>query len=244
LVLKSEDPTLDEELLNLKLERLRILEQIRELETSTLVSLNNNNEETPSTDTSGDEYSTAEDSSPTTSTNTLTDEDLAKKLLADELTTLKQTGKTQEQIQRDISQQIETLMQQDPDFAQNLSNLEKDEKLARILEKQFLHNLTSQIEDDERLARKLYEEEQLSMYVPGSSPVPVNTFNGKKKRISPSNFPKLPSNFPMNKASPELRKHAVDVHNRYCTCKKISPGNNGHIFKTHDENCVCIKLHK
>jgi len=171
---------------------------------------------------------------------------LRKKLLADELTTLKKTGKTQEQIQRDISQKVETLMQQDPEFAQNLSNLEKDEKLAKLLERQYLQKINLQIEEDERLARKLFEDEQKGYNtIPGSNP--ANTVYGKKPRkVNFSQFPKSifpANNFPMNKTSPELRKHAVDIHNSYCDCKKVTPGNNGHIFKLHDEYCKCIKLH-
>jgi len=241
-MLKSEDPSIDEELLNLKLERLRLLEQIRELETSSIGGGTNSNTavETPPDSTSSDEYSTADDASPTTTNQTsLTDEDIAKKILADELETLKKTGKTQDQLHRDISQQVETLMKQDPKFAQNLSNLEKDEKLARSLETQYLQIINSQIDEDERLARKLFEDEQKGYYtIPGSSP--IISHYPKKKIIPPKYI--LPS-FQMNKTSPELRKHAVDVHNSYCPCKKVSPGNNGHIFKLHDEFCTCVKLH-
>jgi hypothetical protein len=219
LVLKSEDPGIDEELLNLKLERLRLLQQFRELENSSYES--NSNSVSP----------------------TLTDEDFAKILLKEEITAIKKTGKTQEQVQQEITQQVETLIQQDPDFAQNLSNLEKDEKFARLLEKQYLQTINRQIDEDETLARKLYEEEILrSGTVPGSSPVPINKFNGKK--ILPVK-PTIPPQqyFPMNRTSPQNRKHAVEVHNRFCDCKKTSLGNNGHIFKTHDENCKCLKLH-
>jgi len=245
LVLKSEDKSIDEELLNVKLERLRLLGQIRELETSSIGG-SESPVETPPDTTSSDEYSTADDASPTTTNqSSLTDEDIAKKLIADELATLKKTGKTQEQIQRDITQQVETLMKQDPKFAQNLSNLEKDENLARLIERQYLQNINFQIEQDERLARKLFEEEQNGyITIPGSNPV-NNTIPGRKPRrpVIPAR-PVIPgNNFPMNKTSPEIRKHAVDVHNTYCNCKKVTPGNNGHIFKLHDEYCACIKLH-
>jgi len=195
---------------------LRLLEQIRELENS---SLSNSEESSAS-------------GSPT-----LTDEDLAKNLLKEELAAIKQTGKTQEQIQQALTQKVETLMQQDPAFAQNLSNLEKDEKFARLLENQYLQTLSRQIEEDERLARQLYEDELRS-----GDNVPVNNLNGKKK--TPPVKPITPQFYPMNKTSADNRKHAVEIHNRFCSCKKTTPGNNGHIFKTHDENCKCQKLHR
>jgi len=227
VVLKSEDPTLDDELLNLKLERLRLLEQIREtekMENSSLLPLLPDTPETQETSS--------------TTGSRLTDEEFAQKLLHDELTAIKQTGKTQEQIQKAFTHQVETLLQTDPNFAQNLSNLEKDENFARLLEKQYLQNITLQIDEDERLARKLMEEDQ-GYAGNGSSHIPII----KKKTFVPKPTMPVQQNFQMNKTSPERRKHAIEIHNRYCSCKKITPGNNGHLFKIHDENCGCIKLH-
>jgi hypothetical protein len=247
LVLKSEDPTLDEELLNLKLERLRLLEQIRELEieNSSLTPFQEAPTETPTESTSSEgEEEEDEETSPNSSTD-LTDEEFAKKLLNEELTALKQTGKTQDQIRLAITQQVETLLEHDPNFAQNLSNLEKDEQLARKLEQQYLNTISYQIEEDERLARKLeFDDTRVNSYyyTPGSPLI--------KKR--PAFIPQITTKplptparkyYPMNRTSSETRKHAVDVHNRNCPCKKTTPGYNGHIFKIHDQYCSCTKLH-
>jgi hypothetical protein len=250
LVLKSEDPTLDEELLNLKLERLRLLEQIRELEieNSSLTPFQEAPPETPTESTSSEgeeeEEEEDEDTSPNSSTD-LTDEEFARKLLNEELTALKQTGKTQDQIRQAITQQVETLLEQDPNFAQNLSNLEKDEQLARKLEQQFLNTISYQIDEDERLAKKLQNDDyRVNSYYytpPSSSPL-------IKKRpglIPPKPLPTPASRkfFPMNRTTSETRKHAVEIHNRNCSCKKTTPGYNGHIFKIHDQWCSCTKLH-
>jgi hypothetical protein len=246
LVLKSEDPTLDEELLNLKLERLRLLEQIRELEieNSSLTPFQEAPTETPTESTSSEGED--EETSPNSSTD-LTDEEFARKLLNEELTALKQTGKTQDQIRQAITQQVETLLEQDPNFAQNLSNLEKDEQLAKKLEQQYLNTISYQINEDERLARKLeFEDNQVNSYyyAPPPSSIPI-----KKRTGLPLPFSKpLPT--PVSRKYPttttnrtETRKHAVDIHNRNCPCKKTTPGYNGHIYKIHDQFCLCTKLH-
>jgi len=241
LVLKSEDPTLDEELLNLKLERLRLLEQIRELEIENS-SLTPFQEGAP-TETPTESTSSEEETSPTSSVLThLTDEEFARKILNEDLAALKQTGKTQDQIRQAITQQVETLLEQDPNFAQNLSNFEKDEQLARKLEQQYLKTVNYQIEEDEKMARKLdLEENRVNSYYYS----PTSPTIGKKPALTTKPL-RTPSGkySPMNnRTSTETRKHAVEIHNRNCACKKTTPGYNGHIYKIHDQFCSCCKLH-
>jgi len=218
LKLKSEDPSLDQEILNLKLERLRLLEQVREMEMQ-------NSKIEPYVE--GGEKSKAEEI-------IISDEELAKKLLAEELELVKKSAKTKDQVSDDFSQQIEALFH-DPKITQDLSQLEKDEQFARFIEKQYSQNTKVQINEDELLARRLEAQEKL--YSPITNIQPPKP----KKKITP---PKPTVGYlSMNKTTPELRKHAVDVHSRFCPCKNTSAGYNGHLFKVHDENCSCTKLH-
>jgi len=215
--LKSEDPSIDQEILNLKLERLRLLEQIREFEMV-------NSKIEPYVE--GGEKSKTEEV-------IMSDEELARKLVAEELEMIKKSAKTTNQVSDDFTQQMEALLQ-DPKITQDLSQLEKDEQFARFIEKQYSQNVNLQISEDEILARRL--EAQDKVYNPS---FPITPPQGKKKTP-----PKPTAGYiTMNKTTPALRKHAVDVHNRFCPCKNTKPGSNGHIFKLHDENCSCTKLH-
>jgi len=211
-VLKSEDPSIDQEILNLKLERLKLLEQIREMEMQ-------NSKIEPYCE--GGEKSKTEEVM-------LSDEELARKLLAEELAMIKKSAKTKGQVSDAFTQQINALLH-DPKISQDLSQLEKDEQFARLIDKQNSQKIIHQITEDELLARRI--EAQEHSLIPAKPTIgPAST----KKKVSP---PKPSVGYiSMNKTTPELRKHAVDVHNNYCPCKKTTPGYNGHLFKIHDEN--------
>jgi len=216
--LKSEDPSIDQEILNLKLERLKLLEQIREMEMQ-------NSKIEPYVE--GGEKSKTEEVM-------MSDEDLARKLLAEELEMVKKSAKTKGQVSDDFTQQIEALLH-DPKISQDLSQLEKDEQFARLIDKQNSQKIIHQITEDELLARRLEaQEHSLTPAKPTVGPIP------NKKKTPPKQSVGYIS---MNKTTPDLRKHAVEVHNIYCPCKKTNPGYNGHLFKTHDEYCSCTKLH-
>jgi len=227
--LKSEDPSLDEELLNLKLERLRILEKIRdiELENSSITTFQEN--EDPG---KGESASTDTVVSPPSNETVLEDDEVfAKKLLAEEIALLKKASQTEAQVHSDFNQQFEMLLN-DPSVEQDISHLKKDEELARRLEQQYLNHVRLQMREDERLARTL--SEQMNSEMPMKTP--------PKLPVKKNNTPQI-ATITMNKTSEVKRLHAIKIHNDYCNCKKLSKGNNGHIFKLHDQYCKCCILH-
>jgi len=241
--LKSEDRVLDEEIMKYKLERLSLLEKLRELET-----MYNNDEDSLKEEEDDDLKFVTPGSSPEDEKKTENrshsvedDEAFARKLLLEERRMISEGAKTQNRVQQDFESGMDEILN-DGELSQDLTQLEKDAKFAAQLEKIFQSQQQNQIEEDERIARYLadqdYPNNRNTVTHPVATPKPI--INNKKRRP----FLKPVSGIiTMNKTTPHLRSHAVVVHNNYCDCHKIDAGNNGHIFKTHDQYCNCTKLH-
>jgi hypothetical protein len=244
--LKSEDRELDEEIMRFKLERLSLLEKLRELET-----MYNSDEEEISEDEDNikiflktDEES-KEDEKTTHSIED--DEAFARRLLEEERRIVSEGAKTEKKREKDFKNGMDEILN-DGELSQDLSQIEKDARFAARLEKIFMAQQQNQIMEDEKLARILDEQQQPGGYYnnnkntvsPAVLPRPAGITPGKKKRVPKQIQTGIVT---MNKTTPTLRNHAVLVHNTYCNCRKTDAGNNGHIFKTHDQYCKCVKLH-
>jgi hypothetical protein len=236
--LKSEDSALDEEIMKYKLERLGLLEKLRELET-----MYNDEEEDEDFKFITPGLTTEENKECSHSIED--DEAFARKLLLEEKKMISEGAKTQK-LQEEFENGMDEILN-DGELSQDLTQLEKDARFAAQLEKIFRSQQQNQIDEDERLARHLSDLENPGVaynrntYTPPVA-VPPKVTPGKKKS---TRFPKpaINSIITMNKTTPTLRNHAVAVHNNFCTCRKTDAGNNGHLFKIHDQNCKCTKLH-
>jgi len=123
---------------------------------------------------------------------------------------------------------------------------EEDELLARRLQEE--EKRKKQLEDDEILAKKMMDEEKRleekrirenqyvrSQYIP---PPPISYPSFYPSTYSPYN-PYGTQNIPNDK-----RTHAVNIHNRYCSCGKTSTWNNNHIIEYHTKYCGCDLMYR
>jgi len=222
-----------------KLERLSLLEKLRELET---MYNNEDDEDFKEFRTPG---LTTEENNEDDTHSIEGDEAFARKLLLEEKRMISEGAKTQNRLQEDFEIGMDEILN-DGKLSQDLTQLEKDARFASQLEKIFQSQQQNQIDEDEKLARYLSDQESFNNRNPpvGAYTPPQTLPIGIKKKPIPHR-PKLPVNsiITMNKTTPQLRSHAVVVHNTYCNCRKTDAGNNGHLFKTHDQYCKCTKLH-
>jgi hypothetical protein len=242
--LKSEDRELDEEIMKFKLERLSLLEKLRELET---MYKSDEEEEVAEDEDIKGFFTTDEENKEEKKTFTYSiedDERLARILLEEERRIVSEDAKTKKR-EKDFENGMDDILN-DGELSKELSQIEKDERFAAELERIFIAQQKNQIMEDEKLARILADEEQPGYYNNNikntAVPRPAGTTPGKKKRTPPKNVSPT-SIITMNKTTPALRNHAVIVHNTNCNCRKTDAGNNGHIFKIHDQFCKCVKLH-
>jgi len=176
------------------------------------------------------------------------DEAFARKLVEEEKRMISEGAKTKNRLQEDFESGMDDILN-DGDLSKELTQLEKDARFAAQLEKIFQAQQQNQIDADEKLAKLLADEENPGAYKNRTVlPPPVRTTPAKvpaagtKKKNFRVPKPVVPG-YQMNKTSPQLRDHAIAVHNNSCTCRNTTAGNNGHIFKIHDQYCQCTKLH-
>jgi hypothetical protein len=236
--LKSEDRGLDEEIMKFKLERLSLLEKLRELET-----MYNSEEEDGdfreneilvpglNMEEEGKKNSIEED------------EEFARRILLEEKKMITEGAKNQKKIAQEEFESGMDKILHDGELSQDLSQLEKDARFAAQLEEIFHAQQQNQIDEDEKLARYLADQEGYNTR--NTVATPAGTRTPKVPPVKKIPFPRIPVNniITMNKTTPQMRSHAVLVHNANCACRKTDAGNNGHLFKIHDLHCKCCKLH-
>eukprot|EP01129_Flabellula_baltica_P000677 TRINITY_DN10645_c0_g1_i1.p1 TRINITY_DN10645_c0_g1~~TRINITY_DN10645_c0_g1_i1.p1 ORF type:complete len:360 (-),score=69.81 TRINITY_DN10645_c0_g1_i1:74-1153(-) len=106
--------------------------------------------------------------------------------------------------------------------AKRLRDVQRDEEIARRLAEE--ERRAQQIQKDKELARELQRREDQNRY----------RYNYEQTYTPPSY---TPSRQPV--LTNKKRRHAVNIHNRHCSCGETQTWNNNHILNVHAMNCSC-----